>query len=555
MSLAGGMPNLAALPLDALAGEVADLVARDGQVALQYGSAQGAPGAARADLRGDGAGGHPRRSGRRRRHRRLADGAGPRHAHLLRPRRCRARRGSVLRRRARAASPPTRRGWCTSRWTRDGLVPDAAARRARARWQAGDRAEVPLHGPDLPQPGGRHALRRAAGRGARDLPRVRRRRRRGQPLRAAGLQRAHLPRAALARPRRRLPGLVLQDVRGRACGSAGRSCRPPCATGWCSPPNRRPCARRVSPRCWSRATWRHHDWRSQIKTYTEAYRDRRDAMLRALETYLPDGCTWNVPDGGFYVWLTVPGGRRHEGDAAARGHGAGRLRVGHRLLRRRARQPPAAAVVLLPVAGADHRRASAGWPACWRRSSTCCTRSAARPGPPSVRRRRRRHPCARRHAGGRRTVAHAARTAAAYRCERVLCWPAASRTSARCRCARARLAAALRGVGLDVREWDVDAALVDRLRHRPARRRRDRAARRRGRERLGAGGAGAARRAVRRHRRRAPADGRGTSRPRRPSSPGRASTPRTGSRCRTRRSVRSARRRCSTRWSTGSACR
>src|SRR4029453_6689955 len=41
VSLAGGMPNLAALPLDALAEEVADLVARDGQVALQYGSAQG----------------------------------------------------------------------------------------------------------------------------------------------------------------------------------------------------------------------------------------------------------------------------------------------------------------------------------------------------------------------------------------------------------------------------------------------------------------------------------------------------------------------------------
>ena len=51
-----------------------------------------------------------------------------------------------------------------------------------------------------------------------------------------------------------------------------------------------------------------HDWRSQVKTYTEAYRDRRDAMLRALETYLPPGCPWNVPDGGFYVWLTVPEG-------------------------------------------------------------------------------------------------------------------------------------------------------------------------------------------------------------------------------------------------------
>ena len=43
VSLAGGMPNLAALPLDTLADEVAELVSRDGQVALQYGSAQGVP--------------------------------------------------------------------------------------------------------------------------------------------------------------------------------------------------------------------------------------------------------------------------------------------------------------------------------------------------------------------------------------------------------------------------------------------------------------------------------------------------------------------------------
>ena len=43
VSLAGGMPNLAALPMEELAAEVADLVAREGQVALQYGSAQGRP--------------------------------------------------------------------------------------------------------------------------------------------------------------------------------------------------------------------------------------------------------------------------------------------------------------------------------------------------------------------------------------------------------------------------------------------------------------------------------------------------------------------------------
>src|ERR1700750_2534497 len=43
VSLAGGMPNLAALPLDTLATEVATLISEDGQSALQYGSAQGVP--------------------------------------------------------------------------------------------------------------------------------------------------------------------------------------------------------------------------------------------------------------------------------------------------------------------------------------------------------------------------------------------------------------------------------------------------------------------------------------------------------------------------------
>ncbi len=51
-----------------------------------------------------------------------------------------------------------------------------------------------------------------------------------------------------------------------------------------------------------------HDWKGQIKTYREAYRDRRDAMIDALGHYLPPGCTWTSPAGGFYVWLTLPEG-------------------------------------------------------------------------------------------------------------------------------------------------------------------------------------------------------------------------------------------------------
>jgi 2-aminoadipate transaminase len=51
-----------------------------------------------------------------------------------------------------------------------------------------------------------------------------------------------------------------------------------------------------------------HDWKGQVKIYREVYRERRDAMLAALDHYLPPGCTWTRPAGGFYVWLTVPEG-------------------------------------------------------------------------------------------------------------------------------------------------------------------------------------------------------------------------------------------------------
>lgn len=47
------------------------------------------------------------------------------------------------------------------------------------------------------------------------------------------------------------------------------------------------------------------DWRAQIATFRDVYRERRDAMLGALGEHLPD-LSWTVPDGGFYVWLTLP---------------------------------------------------------------------------------------------------------------------------------------------------------------------------------------------------------------------------------------------------------
>ncbi|MFN8189772.1 MAG: PLP-dependent aminotransferase family protein [Nocardioidaceae bacterium] len=51
-----------------------------------------------------------------------------------------------------------------------------------------------------------------------------------------------------------------------------------------------------------------HDWQGQIKAFQEMYRERRDAMVSSLSDLMPAACSWNVPAGGFYVWLQLPPG-------------------------------------------------------------------------------------------------------------------------------------------------------------------------------------------------------------------------------------------------------
>jgi 2-aminoadipate transaminase len=53
---------------------------------------------------------------------------------------------------------------------------------------------------------------------------------------------------------------------------------------------------------------RSHDWQGQIKQFREMYRERRDAMIEALDDLMPAAARWNVPTGGFYVWVTLPDG-------------------------------------------------------------------------------------------------------------------------------------------------------------------------------------------------------------------------------------------------------
>ncbi len=46
----------------------------------------------------------------------------------------------------------------------------------------------------------------------------------------------------------------------------------------------------------------------QIPKIIEFYRPRRNAMLEALEEYMPDGVKWTKPEGGMFVWATLPEG-------------------------------------------------------------------------------------------------------------------------------------------------------------------------------------------------------------------------------------------------------
>jgi 2-aminoadipate transaminase len=43
-----------------------------------------------------------------------------------------------------------------------------------------------------------------------------------------------------------------------------------------------------------------------IQTIRSVYRERRDVMLNAMQQHFPDGVSWTHPQGGMFLWVTLP---------------------------------------------------------------------------------------------------------------------------------------------------------------------------------------------------------------------------------------------------------
>jgi len=48
------------------------------------------------------------------------------------------------------------------------------------------------------------------------------------------------------------------------------------------------------------------DWRAYLDSLVELYRARRDAMLEALRAHFPREAAWTEPQGGLFIWATLP---------------------------------------------------------------------------------------------------------------------------------------------------------------------------------------------------------------------------------------------------------
>jgi 2-aminoadipate transaminase len=307
VSLAGGMPTIASLPLDTIGAHLADLVRTDGQTALQYGSGQGEP-VLREQIteimRTVGIAGHPDD---------VVVTVGSQQALDL-VTRIFVDPGDVV-----LAEAPSYVGALSTfrsyqavvhhvAMDEHGLVPAALADAISATEARGTRPTFLYTIPSFHNPAGVTQTQQ----------------RRTEILEIA--QRADLlvveddPYGLLG-----FSGLPPRALRADTddgviyLGSFSKTFAPGLRVGWVLAPHavreKLVLAAEASVLCPPMLNQlvvsrylRDFDWLGQVAVFRQLYRERRDAMLSALEELFPAGSRWTVPEGGFYVWLTLPEG-------------------------------------------------------------------------------------------------------------------------------------------------------------------------------------------------------------------------------------------------------
>jgi DNA-binding transcriptional MocR family regulator len=306
VSLAGGMPNIAGLPLEIIAKISADLIAAEGTVALQYGNGQGHPTLREhivTVMTTEGISAHPDD---------VVVTTGSQQALDL-VTRIFVDPGDVI-----VAEAPSYVGALSVfrayqadvvhvPMDADGLIPEALrATLARCR-REGRQVKFLYTVPTFHNPAGVSL--------SRD--------RRGEILDICRRERVLVvednPYGLLGFDGEVFPALRSFDAEGVVyLGTFSKTFAPGYRVGWVAAPHavreKLVLASESAILCPSHASQfsvsaylETCDWRGQIVQYREMYTERRDAMVGSLAELMP-GCSWNVPAGGFYTWVRLPAG-------------------------------------------------------------------------------------------------------------------------------------------------------------------------------------------------------------------------------------------------------
>lgn len=111
-------------------------------------------------------------------------------------------------------------------------------------------------------------------------------------------------------------GKNINDARTIFCGSFSKTLSPGLRVGWVCASKQiiekivlvKQAADLHSPTINQMAIYEvvQHGFDAHVEDLKSAYREKRDAMLQALDANMSDGVTWTKPEGGMFIWMELP---------------------------------------------------------------------------------------------------------------------------------------------------------------------------------------------------------------------------------------------------------